>query len=88
MSLEHPNKKQLELLKSVKFPEAEWAKDIVWLKRLDAVSSPAKQLRANKLYDEVIKANRLFSRDEPEFRLISEIDNVWDSQRQVEQNEQ
>jgi hypothetical protein len=87
MSLERPNKRQLQLLRKVRLPDEEWAKDIIWLKRLDAVSSPKMQLEANKLYDKTIADAGLYSAETHEFKLISVSDNVWESQRQVKRND-
>ncbi|RLE41503.1 hypothetical protein DRJ48_05425 [Candidatus Woesearchaeota archaeon] len=81
MSLEKPNKKQLELLKAVEFPNEEWAKDIIWLKRMDAVANPKLQSEVNQLYVETISKHKLFTKDARKYKLISEPDNVWDSQR-------
>ena len=84
MSLEKPNEKQMQLLKKLTMPNEEWAKDIIWLKRMDAVSNSKQQREADKLFETIIKMNKLFSKDELKFKLISEKDNVWDSQRQNE----
>ena len=81
-----PNKKQIELLKSVSFGEEEWEKDIIWIKRMDAVSDPKKQLKVDKLFEKTIIQKNLHSHKEKEFSIISEGDNVWDSQRLNKQN--
>ncbi len=81
MSIEEPNKAQMELLASISFPDEEWTRDIIWLKRLDAVSHERKQREANELFNKAISENNLFSKKEKHFRLISYDDNVWDSQR-------
>ncbi len=87
MTLEKPNKAQLALLSSIEFPNSEWAKDIIWLKRMDAVANPDMQKRANELYITTIKKHNLFSKEKRKYKLISALDNVWESQRLIEKNE-
>ncbi len=74
--------KQKEILSKVKFPDEEWARDIIWLKRMDSVANKANQVKADQLFHNIINKHSLFSKKEKKFILISEKDNVWDSQRQ------
>jgi hypothetical protein len=84
MSLDKPSKEQLKLLESIELPEEEWAKDIIWIKRKDVVSDKEMQKKAEDLYRDLVSEHSLFSRVERKFILISEVDNVWGSQRQME----
>ena len=73
------NEKQKELLKSIKVDRHEWCKDIIWLKRLDMVGYLNEQEDANVLFREVITKNKLYTEEFPFVKLISAVDNLWDS---------
>ena len=79
--MKEPNEHQLKFLQKIRFGDEEWEKDIIWIKRMDSVSSPKIQRKVNKLFEDTIKREKLFSKKTKNYNLISEADNVWESQR-------
>lgn len=84
MSLENPTPEQLEILKRFELPDEEWARDIIWLKKMDATDNPGLQAKAERVFSSTIESQGLGSKKSGKYLLIAESHNVWESQKLVE----